>query len=241
MASLLKPAGSEVAVWYWNTFCSYPAMTGFRKAKSEWHFFSFDGEEAVRHGAEHLDQFFPFDAASTKISTTSKRKSAFFVGYEKGRWGELCQLSESLCRFGYECDFNVMADGSAGYEGHPEWMLHDPMPYDKALRAAASNDVIVDFAKPGQTGMTVRCLEALQYGKKIITNNPLLADDCVWNSRNAFVVRPGALDEDALGSFLERGYDASRDDELKHRYSMKRWLEQIAIKSLGVDGVSWPS
>lgn len=47
-----------------------------------------------------------------------------------------------------------------------------PLPYRDFLQALSKSELTIDFAHPTQTGITIRCFEALSLGVRILTNNP---------------------------------------------------------------------
>lgn len=53
--------------------------------------------------------------------------------------------------------------------------------YDQAMDAIADSRATLDYAHPLQSGITVRCFEALSMGVPVITNNPHVARACVFN------------------------------------------------------------
>lgn len=54
-----------------------------------------------------------------------------------------------------------------------------PLPYADYVGVLAASAFTIDFAHPKQTGVTIRCFEALAVGARIITNNPAtLASPC---------------------------------------------------------------
>lgn len=235
----LKPSRCVVAVWYWNVFHSRSKVTDFKKMGDSIYGFTFDPHDALAHGLSFADQFFPFDRTEGLKQMGGYAHSAFFVGVEKGRLPQLCSIADSLRSCGWECDFNILFEDREAEEMHPEWALDEAMNYMEVLSSVAVNDIVIDFVKPGQSGMTVRCLEALCFGKKIITNNPLLTKEDVWNPFNVLLAQDGQADGDVMREFLERPYDASRDEELKEKYSIKTWVEKLAVESLGVKGIAW--
>lgn len=238
-SALKKMGGCDVAVWYWNTLRPGDTIPDSLHLGSNLHCFTFDSSDADRFDMECLNQFYPFEQDLDENNRVGESHSAFFVGVDKGRWKALITLSGFLADEGFASDFHVVTDDAGKMRSRPEWVMGDFMPYDEVLRKVCECEIVVDLAKPGQSGMTVRCLEALQYGKKIVTNNPMLADPAVWNPSNVFLVNDGRFSEEAFRSFLVRPYDSSKDEELKRRYSMRGWLERIAIDTLGVKGIAW--
>lgn len=66
-----------------------------------------------------------------------------------------------------------------------------PLPYEEYRRILESSDFTIDFAHPKQTGLTMRCFEALAAGAKIITNNSMIAESPYFESANAIIFERG--------------------------------------------------
>ena len=47
------------------------------------------------------------------------------------------------------------------------WVKENGMPYGEFLQHTLNSDIVVDLLRPGQSGLTVRTLEALFYNKKL--------------------------------------------------------------------------
>jgi len=56
--------------------------------------------------------------------------------------------------------------------------------YSKALQ---ESNFTIDFAHPSQSGITIRCFEALSSGTKIITNNPFVSRYKYFNETNTII------------------------------------------------------
>jgi hypothetical protein len=54
-----------------------------------------------------------------------------------------------------------------------------PLSYAQFMDALAASRVTIDYAHPAQTGITIRCFEAMSVGTHLITNNPNVGD-CAW-------------------------------------------------------------
>jgi len=52
------------------------------------------------------------------------------------------------------------------------YIFRTPLSYDQAMAAIANSSATLDYAHPLQSGITVRCFEALSMGVPVVTNNP---------------------------------------------------------------------
>lgn len=79
--------------------------------------------------------------------------------------------------------------------------------------------VIVDFTSDGQAGLTMRSLDALSAGKKLLTNNPNIFREPGVGEGQVAVYDPEALDIDP--AFMTQQRFEARD------YSVDRWLFSV--------------
>jgi hypothetical protein len=68
------------------------------------------------------------------------------------------------------------------------YIFHKSLGYEEAMDAIANSKATLDYAHPLQSGITVRCFEALSMGVPVITNNPHLAG-------------AGVFDKDSVATF----------------------------------------
>ena len=64
------------------------------------------------------------------------------------------------------------------------------LPYDQYVDVLSRSACTIDYAHPRQTGITIRCFEALSAGTRIITNNPSVLKSAHFDSDNVIVFTP---------------------------------------------------
>ncbi|MBC7506324.1 MAG: hypothetical protein H7267_11465 [Sandarakinorhabdus sp.] len=62
-----------------------------------------------------------------------------------------------------------------------------PLPYADYVNVLAASAFTLDYAHPKQTGVTIRCFEALAVGARIITNNPQTLNSPYFGEHNTVV------------------------------------------------------
>ena len=82
----------------------------------------------------------------------------------------------------------------ANFLRHPRLYLkyrhaisHQPLPYDQYVTAIAGSEFTIDYAHPKQTGITIRCFEALSAGTRLISNNPSVLRSAHFSADNVLV------------------------------------------------------
>lgn len=61
------------------------------------------------------------------------------------------------------------------------------LPYSDYINALQESNFTIDFAHPAQSGITIRCFEALSSQTKIITNNPYVRKNKYFSENNSII------------------------------------------------------
>jgi hypothetical protein len=73
------------------------------------------------------------------------------------------------------------------YLKYKKLIYFKPLPYQHYTTILEASNFTVDFAHPNQSGITIRCFEALSAQTKIITNNPFVLRNKHFNDLNTIV------------------------------------------------------
>jgi len=84
--------------------------------------------------------------------------------------------------------------------------------------------VVVDYTHPGQTGFTMRTIEALGNRCKLITNNTYIKDADFYDPNNIYVY--SGTDINIPENFLETEYSELSSDMYNY-YSIKGWINSL--------------
>ncbi|MGC9402604.1 glycosyltransferase family protein [Vibrio genomosp. F10 str. 9ZC157] len=117
-----------------------------------------------------------------------------FVGLDKGRKGLINEIDKSLPE--QRCNFIVFDHkGKLSYEGYLQQLLN----------AKSVLEISID----GQSANTMRFIEALYCGKKVITNNKKLKKHEFYNSNNVLIFDDLADLKRNISAFLTTPFDNS--------------------------------
>ncbi len=97
------------------------------------------------------------------------------------------------------------------------------LPYEEYSEILAASQLTVDYAHPSQTGITIRCFEAINVGTRIITNNASTLQ-CPLFAKNSVVVL--SLSDD-LNGFAARLADAQQAEVVPKRRSVEDFLLEL--------------
>ncbi|WP_433738189.1 hypothetical protein [Pseudomonas putida] len=190
--------------------------------------YSFDQNQCDELGMTYLSQFFPmgYTRASTAAAVAnSTRPNALFIGREKGRGEILLQLADVLAQCGCELDFRILVD-----EGQPKrnkYHITERVDYRDSIAASLSAKILIEINQLGQTGLTLRTLEAAYFGKKLITNNRAITESNLYNAKNIYILddQP-SWDVEAIKEFLSLEVEPVTQTEV-YKYSPEFMLESL--------------
>ncbi|NSX22954.1 hypothetical protein HTV13_24385 [Pseudomonas putida] len=195
------------------------------------HIYSYDPVQCEHLGMTPLEQFFPFDLDDARQPGTARGDCAqkplcFFLGYDKGRAQRLEALGQELAALGCDIDFLIVKDDTSQESGR--YFVDTGLSYEANLAKANASDVLVEINQPGQTGLTLRPLEAAFFDKKLITDNQRVRDTAFYHPDRFYVLGDEQRD---LREFLASKAPAVAPDTLrKHTPTglMERLLQDVA-------------
>jgi hypothetical protein len=103
---------------------------------------------------------------------------------------------------------------------------YKPLGYDEYISISEYSRVIIDIEHPNQKGLTIRSLEMLGKGKKIITTNSNIKKYDFYNSSNFIIIDRNNPKIDK--SFFKNEYKKIPDN-IYYKYSINSWLEDIFL------------
>lgn len=202
------PEGVPCYIYYCN-----PVGTTFRRPAEElqairalgYRLTSFDPCEAERYGMACTGQYFRYP----EHQPDNIDSDCFFCGLPKDRAGTLQRLRTRLEAEGLTCDFVIP---------------HTPaekLTYPQYLDRLARTRCVIDISQKGQTGLTRRPLEALFYGKKLLTDNPEIVRYDFYRPQNVFIL--GKDPEEQLHAFIESPL-AEVPESVRAAYDVNEWI-----------------
>ena len=161
---------------------------------------TFDYRDAQAYGLPVVELFtsMPPVAAETLAAPRRYKVSAVLRNHSQ-RLAYLDQALHALGPLPAEQTFLYIFEANAlsflaNFLRHPRLYLkyrhaisRKPLPYEQYVAAIAGSALTIDYAHPKQTGITIRCFEALSAGTRLITNNPWVLRSPHFSSDNALV------------------------------------------------------
>lgn len=216
-------ANAKLILWNWNKQSS---MTAWKeKLVSPFcEIWTFDSNDAKKNNWKLNNQFY-IPVTYTDDNSTPHRTRAFCACLDKGRYPAMKEIRKKLIENNAECDFTLVKDGSSNYASQDSvWIKENGMSYDVFLQHTLNSDVVIDLVQPGQSGLTVRTLEALFYNKKLITNNKSIQNYAFYSESNVLIV--DGKNEEKITRFLKASME-DVDWKNKTPYTYEGWIQNF--------------
>lgn len=198
----------RVIIWYRNTVTEYNDPSHYNRSICE--LWTFDIEDSKKYRMKYNHQFYV--PQSDFKDCAFPEYDVFFVGEEKGRMKELESIESYLRKKGFSFKFCVIGINS------------DRIPYDEVLDYISKSKTILDIQISRQNGITLRPLEALYYGKKLITNSRNLGVDLIEGINNTYLIEDEEYE--GLDDFLRKPIKKT-DESLMNEYSIFEWVNRF--------------
>lgn len=96
--------------------------------------------------------------------------------------------------------------------------------YKENIELLNKSNIVVDFLNGTHKGLSFRTFEAIQFDKKLITNNPTIVNYDFFHPNNFFYWNGNNNDE--LIEFCKLPF-SPMDEKLKEKYSFSNWISYI--------------
>lgn len=209
---------ARLILYFWNPLFIYDYKI-INRISNRWEKWTFDPEDALNYNIKYGGQFI-YDNLIPNEKSITIESDLFFIGQNKGRFEYLKKLELTLTnKYNIRTNF-VYVDivKSFFFKKYKK-----PIPYSKMLSIAQRSKAILEINQSKQSGLTLRALEALLLGKKLVTNN-----DCVLNYRFSKNLDILILDDntDNIGAFLERPNKIINPTVLEP-YRFLNWMKRM--------------
>ncbi len=208
MTRYIKRKNSNIRIifWYWNPVKKGDDALIDGDIDEIWTYSRFD---AKKYGLKYNPQFYyrvldQFDSAA--------KTDLIFLGRDKGRRSIVADLVKNAKECGLKCNITLLTTKD------------NAIKYEEYLEQVFASKCIIDIVPDQNCGLTLRPLEALFYGKKLITNYKDIINYDFYDKENIFLL--GKDDIDKISKFVDAPYkEVSR--RVIDFYSYEKWLERI--------------
>ena len=210
MLSRLCKSVQSKAVFFWNSCVTIKSCEKKIKKMKSYGFkiATFDRGDAEKFDLHFANQIY---RKIQKPNCSEIKNDFFFCGLNKGRKNKLLKIRDLLTPIG-SCKFII-----------PE--IKDAMLYPNYLEEVKRARVLLDICQNGQSGLTLRVLESLFWGKKLITDNVFVKKCDFFNPSNILLFNENTTRADVV-DFLSKPFVPYEESLLK-KYMVENVLKDI--------------
>lgn len=226
----------RIIYWYWNPVCNCVSPDKINRNCCE--LWSFSADDCIKYNMSYNSTYYFEEKASDMLKNKKnddcdrKRKTKeeietdiVFVGADKGRYGKLMKLKGQAEKAGLKTDFRIIRDASSNASGEYSSRLN----YEEVIRLIKKSRVVLEILQKGQTGLSLRTMEAIFYEKKLITDNSTIQNEEFYDDRTVLIL-DGRENEENFSNNLYRFIrenDAKFGHEYIDYYDFKNWLKRF--------------
>jgi len=183
----------------------------------------FDKSECQKYGVEYFPTVYSRSVPAQ--FSISNNQEILFMGSKKNRgeivkkYNDIFRANELKTDIYVSSDVDEEQDGIHYFEGRKKYSWY--------LEKVSKCGAILDIPQKGQNGFTQRVMEALFFGKKLITTNQAIIDYDIYNPNNVFIL--GVDKTCDLHNFMSTPYIKMGDDILDE-YDFDTWIRNIMTK-----------
>lgn len=197
----------KIILWLWNPVNKYSER--YLKCNDLDDIWSFDSSDVKKYNIKYNTQFYTKNAKEVTIQINN---DILYLGNAKNRKNEIIDLRNKIERFKIRTNFIIVENKK------------DYISYDKYLELISKSKCIFDYNEKGQTGLTLRPMEALFLQKKLITNNKDIKNYNFYNSNNIFILGEDNIEK--IKDFIDSPYKKI-DQKIIDYYDFEQWLKRF--------------
>ena len=209
-----KKENQRIIVWYWNPVFRCVSPDKIKNLGCE--LWSFDPADCKNFDMKFNTTYYFRDLKLP--SSQNKLFDVFFCGLNKGRKEKIDEISD---------EFNKNKLTSLFYIVDDELPVSKRLPYlsyDKYLEKLSCAVAVLDVLQEGQEGMTLRVMESIYFGKKLITTQKSIINEDFYTPDNIFVIGKDNWDE--LNDFMKRPVKKT-PEQILEKYDFATWLSRF--------------
>lgn len=226
----------RIIYWYWNPVCNCVPPDRINRDCCE--LWSFSADDCKTYHMSYNSTYY-FEEPTTCASGLKENgrhsgeiepqeeidTDIFFVGADKGRYGKLMEIKSAAEEAGLKTDFRIIRDAGSSASGEYSTRLD----YEDVVRLTKKSRAILEILQEGQRGMSLRPMEAIFFGKKLITDNLTIRAEKFYDSRRVLVLdgkETGRDFSDSLYRFV-KGANEKFPSEYIDYYDFRNWLRRF--------------
>lgn len=199
----------KTILWLWNPISN--RQESFMSDKNIDEIWTYDINDSRKYKIKFNTQFYNKELVNDKCKVKEKY-DIMFIGNNKGR-------NEIISR--YKCEFDKLNLKSyiRVIDNYKE-----NIKYEEYLNYLMESKALLEIVKEDVSGITLRALEGIFFGKKLITNNKFIKMYDFYNPNNIFILEDDNLSN--LKNFINSKYETI-DKTIIDYYDFEEWVNRF--------------
>lgn len=208
----------KLILFLWDTY----DIVNINKLKNVYNkIYTFEKEEAMKYDLKWRPSFF------LKVEENKKEIDCYYLGTMKE--GERYNYIDQLYNYCVKNNLNYFLKlylKKINKIYNKNIMTNKKISYKENLEKVKKSKVILELNAKNQNGLTLRTLECLAYGTKLITTNQNIRNYDFYNKNNIYILnKPEDIDDIPL-EFFKKDYEKI-NKEILRKYSFEGFIEEI--------------
>lgn len=209
---------TRLIVYYYNPWYNNYYLSDAAKKKCE--IWSFDRQDCKKYGLKYNHQFY-FNQHINGEKDPRYASDVYFIGKDKGRLAFLQSLKRYFTDEKINAKLVIIPDRKIYTKEEKELLSAQTLPYEDNLQYVANTDCLLEVVQEYQEGITRRMMEAMFFGKKIITTNKSTKNYDFFDPKNIYI---WGSDKRNVCDFVCDRTPAEWKSEVLKYYSFENWL-----------------
>ncbi len=221
----------KVVLYEWDSIFSNPNALNLLNVIKNSYTFDFDDAHSYDR-YKYLPLFYSFDQLPEQ---THKNKDIDFLlvcAFSVERMPiflkikDLCERNGWIFAFHFYVQHGVYLKYKSTMRPYKSFISFESLDYEKYYSLVCRAKAVVDIVGSGQTGLTIRTIEALSQNCHLLTTNKRIAEMEFYTDNNITIVDYNKISKEVLEMTLKKEFDKSYNNEI---YSTKEWLKKMDI------------
>lgn len=228
-----KNPNSRWILYLWDSVARIPASARHFAAFDK--IYSFDRVDCEREGSLIFNPlFFRKEYDGANLAAVDQKQDLYFLGWYHSDRMKLVQQLAHFCKKNALNYRMILFTGWFSYQvqrilggelkGQRELLTFRALSARDNFNAMMESRAVLDIAHPKQSGLTMRTIELVGAGKKIITTNPEVVHYDFYDPANIQVIDRIAPEMDP--GFFRTPYKPL-DEVVRQSYSITNWLKRM--------------
>lgn len=189
------------------------------KIPDGWRIWTYDSHDSEKYGIRLFETNAYYNSFVKPLNDI--KYDILFVGRDKGRGEYLLSLEKKMRAMGLKTKFIITANGRLS---HRKSYYQEEISYSEIIDLIIQSRSILNIALEGQKGMTIRDLESIFFGVKLVTTNKNVINMDFYQPENVFILEGFKIE--GLPAFLEKK-TVDVPAEIKQKHTLKSYIDEI--------------